>query len=91
MDENRCFQRDIAVAIKSTTTHSSNPKYGIINKHTKSLTPTQIIITAAKTIQKIFKKQLYRTRKHKHLGPIAIKHLTNLLNTAINTNTMPHI
>ena len=30
--------------------------------------------------------------KHlKHLGPIAIKHLTNLYNVTINTNTIPQI
>ena len=88
---NKCF--------KSTTKHSSNPTHRITNKLTKSLTSTPITITESDTILAI--KQSKNNNfsgpdniniKHlKHLGPIAIKHLTNLYNITINTNTIPQI
>ena len=84
---------------KSTTKNYSKPTYRIINKLTKSLTPTSIIITAMKTKQAIknsknnnsTRSDDIKVRYLKHIGPIAIKHLTSLFNTAINTNTIPQI
>ena len=84
---------------KSTTKHSSNPTHRITNKLTKSLTSTPITITESDTILPIkksknnnFSRPNNINIKHlKHLGPIAIKHLTNLYNITINTNIIPKI
>ena len=82
---------------KSTSTHSSNPMYRITNKLSKSLTPTPVKITAVETTQaiKLFENNNcprldnVNIRHLKHLGPIAIKHVTNLFNTTINKNLYP--
>ena len=84
---------------KSTTKHFSNPTHRIINKLTKSLTSTPITITESKTIHANKQsKNNNSSRPHninikhlKHLGPIAIKHLTNLYNITINANIIPQI
>ena len=80
----------------STTKHSSKPTYRIINKLTKSLTPTPITITESETIHAIKQSKNNNSSRPdniniKHLGPIAIKQLTSLYNITINTNTIPQI
>ena len=84
---------------KSTTKHSSNPTHRVTNKLTKSLTSTPITITESDTILAIKQSKnnnssgpdIINIKNLKHLGPIAIKHLTNLYRITINTNTTPNM
>ena len=81
---------------KSTKKHSCNPTYRKINKLTKSLTSTPIIMVETERNHAI--KQSKNNNftgpdniNTKHLGPTTIKNLTNLINTTVNKNTIPQI
>lgn len=83
----------------NTVKHTTKPTNRQIDKHTKRLTPSQIIISSIQVSQAITNApnnnsigpDKINIRHLKHLGPLAIQYLTSLLNLALNTNTTPQI
>src|SRR6188768_254182 len=94
-DKSNEFNKQFVNVVKHST-KKSNRK---IDKTTKALTTTPMQITNMQTFEAIKNTKNKNSvgpdnlniRHLKHLGPIAIQYLTDTLNLALNTNTIPHI
>src|SRR5437867_11026831 len=84
------FNKQFVNTIKHATKNTNRK----IDKHTKALTPTPIQITSMQVSEAIHASTNNNStgpdhiniRHLKHLGPLAIKYLTDLLNLALNLN-----
>ena len=89
------FNKQFVNTIKHATKNTNRK----IDKHTKALTPTPIQITSMQVSEAINASSNNNStgpdhiniRHLKHLGPLAIKYLTDLLNLALNLNIIPQI
>jgi hypothetical protein len=83
----------------NSTKYSTNKTNRIIDRNTQKIEPTQILITTEQVTKALKSAKNNNSTgpdniniKHlKHLGPIAIEYLRQLLTKALNSNTIPHI